>query len=397
MSSGLVRHLSTQEVQQYHASDLSSEERLRLCDHVAECAECRAQVRAANPRRFDAAGFQSDLLRAMANDASAPQGSEPPNVPISTRTAGAEADAEQEVTHDNVSSRREWRRMPRILVPMFGAAALLLMAFFVGRYSSQQRSSLIDKTLQTEQVKNVAPAPQTQKTPVSKRPQIASSPNQNTDVNAANLAKQQKEIARQQREIAQQQEQLQSAKTYQKQELAAQRARLQREKKRLQDQEGRIAAQKKSLRSLHTDTSDAERSSLLKKVVMAMATLDSAANLTSRSSQEDGLKPVTLISPSRVCVLDSRPLFVWKPVEGATGYRIQVFSVEDNVVDGNVISHETLVEKEWQGNVTEYRLEFDLKPWKMYKWQVSALGGEQSKPLAHSKTLFAVVAEGRKK
>ncbi|MER3500536.1 MAG: hypothetical protein IMHGJWDQ_001638 [Candidatus Fervidibacter sp.] len=76
-------------------------------------------------------------------------------------------------------------------------------------------------------------------------------------------------------------------------------------------------------------------------------------------------KRLTLLSPRNTRILEVRPIFVWSEVEGAKGYRITIgFFDEGRRVWETIVSHPPF----------RYPDEApDLKPGKVYVWQVEAI------------------------
>ncbi len=77
-------------------------------------------------------------------------------------------------------------------------------------------------------------------------------------------------------------------------------------------------------------------------------------------------KRIFLVSPVGVLVEDDRPVFKWKPMDGATGYVVEIVDVEFRPV---AQSHRL--------DSTEWTIENNLKRGQIYMWQVKAIRDEE--------------------
>lgn len=110
----------------------------------------------------------------------------------------------------------------------------------------------------------------------------------------------------------------------------------------------------------------------------AMSTLAQAAGSEARTSggRQGMIRPIpgepTLVAPRNgLLVSTSRPVFTWMPVEGATGYTIQLRRVDG----GRPMRFAT-------GNVTEWALPSDaadLEPGAEYAWTVAPDAGRPTR------------------
>lgn len=80
----------------------------------------------------------------------------------------------------------------------------------------------------------------------------------------------------------------------------------------------------------------------------------------------DPLQAFRLLSPGRTVLEETRPVFRWEPLEGATGYRVLV---------GDSLNREAAASGPLPSSTTQWRLPTALKRGETYTWVVLATAG----------------------